>query len=163
MSGLLWMPIATAIIERSGIRSTAASLTALVQHRRRGVVLVVEVEGIVIALGEGRVAHDGEIAGHPALELHLDGAAVAPLVEDDAGSHAGFDVLTRDLDQEIGAPRGVALADLVLGVGSDNREIVVAESRQQGGCKHDNDRPATSDGEHDATPQPSNPNRKPPT
>src|SRR5262245_3075298 len=128
-------------------------LPALVEDGRRGVVLVVEVERVVVALDESRVAHDGEVAWHLALEMHLEGAAVALPIENGARRHTGFNVLARDLDQQILAPGSIPLASLILGVGSHNREVVVAKDRRQRGCQHGHDRRAANDGiEHNAPP-----------
>src|SRR3981189_2307862 len=99
-------------------RTSLASLAALVQHGRRCVVLVDEVQHIVVAEREGHVAQQDEIAPDRAFELQRKGLPISFFAQDGTGFHVRFNRLAGNLDQQVSRVGPVAAAYPALGISS---------------------------------------------
>src|SRR5262245_65285818 len=121
-------------LQKSGRRSVGTP----VEHGLVGLVLIREIDGLVVTQREVHVAH--HLASAWTLAFHMDrkGGAVALLVQNGAETEHRIDVRQRDFHARHAGVRTVALADLIFGVGADEREVFLAGRRRSHCCQRDN-------------------------
>src|SRR5262245_55466124 len=121
-------------LQKSGCRSVGTP----VEHGLVGLVLIREIDGLVVTQREVHVAH--HLASAWTLAFHMDrkGGAVALLVQNGAETEHRIDVRQRDFHARHAGVRTVALADLIFGVGADEREVFLAGRRRSHCCQRDN-------------------------
>ena len=117
-------------VRQQGHSRRGISLRALVEHGLVGLVLVREINGLVVARREVDVAQHLAAARPFAFDVDREGGALTLPAQDGAEAEHQIDVASRDLHARYPGIRTVALAHLVLRVGADEREVLLAEQRR---------------------------------